>query len=197
MFLLDDDIIISREGIERLFRYQEQYDLDAVQPCRTDRKGISCWVTGCYRYPNKGGILKTNFVEVGTPLFKLSSILDFFENSGYASCGESNEDPCLGSWGLDFWYMQYFGALDWTKNSDAKAATAFDVFAENPPSTKSWEKITNDGPARWAAAKSRFNLVEFDEGLFGETVALGVGKANLGKPGHSIGKLESLNLLKA
>lgn len=96
VFVLDDDMIIDCNGINRLFEIREHLDLWILQPAFHPNGKISHPITR----ENPFTYLRyTNFVEVGCPLFrrdKLDAFMELF-------------DPLLTGWGIDLWYMHLFG----------------------------------------------------------------------------------------
>ncbi len=96
ILVIDDDIIISCQQINRLFSIQQERDLWLLQPAFDPRGKVSYKITrhnpSCYlRY--------CNFVEMTCPLFRTDKLLGFLDIF----------DSCLTGWGADYWYMNYLG----------------------------------------------------------------------------------------
>lgn len=96
ILVMDDDIIISCQQINRLFAIQQERDLWLLQPAFNPRGKVSHKITrhnpSCYlRY--------CNFVEMTCPLFRTDKLLGFMKIF----------DPVLSGWGADYWYMHYLG----------------------------------------------------------------------------------------
>ena len=95
-FIVDDDIIISTNDINKLFDISIQYDLWICQPSFTKDSKISHDIT--IHVPNNI-IRYTNFVEVNTSVFSKYAIHKFMEYY----------DPILIGWGIDFFYIWVLG----------------------------------------------------------------------------------------
>ena len=88
IFILDDDIIISTESINKMFNISEKYDLNICGPTFTP----TCKISHRKTINNPKWFMRyTNYVEVNVPLFKkeaLRRLMDVF-------------DPKLVGWGID------------------------------------------------------------------------------------------------
>src|SRR5262249_17419104 len=74
IFVIDDDIAISSEQIEKLFQIRADYNLTVLQPAFLATGKISHPPTAVF--PGAFGRY-TNFVEVTCPLFHTPDLLDF------------------------------------------------------------------------------------------------------------------------
>ncbi len=96
IMVMDDDIVISAEDIERLFQLQEKLDLWVLQPAFSPLGRISLPITRVqrtcrYRY--------TSFVEMTCPLFRRDKLEDFMKVY----------DPILLGYGCDWWFLDALG----------------------------------------------------------------------------------------
>jgi phosphorylcholine metabolism protein LicD len=100
VFIMDDDIIIKTNDINKMFDISKQYNLWICQPSYTNDSKISHAITK--NQPNN--ILRyTNFIEVGVPLFSKESLNKFM----------SNYNPKLVEWGVDYLFI-------WSNGKDIK-----------------------------------------------------------------------------
>ena len=91
-FILDDDIVMSTDDINKMFLLSEEYDLWICQPSFNNISKISHPIT---KY-NPGNILRyTSFVEVNAPLFSKKALTKFMKKY----------DPILIGWGIDYLYI--------------------------------------------------------------------------------------------
>ena len=155
IFILDDDIIIDCNAINRLFEIREQFDLWLLQPAFDSKGKISHPITkinpSCFlRY--------TNFVEVACPLFRKDKLDNFMKIF----------NPVLTGWGIDLWYHHVLG------EHPQKIAIVDAIPCINP------HDVTKGGQreidrleeksvriSKWVEVKEKFNI-QFDgeEGKF-------------------------------
>lgn len=84
IWLVDDDIIINTESINRMFKIFSEYNLWMAQPSFDKHSQISHAIT----MNNPSCILRyTNFVEVGVPIFSTKTIPLLMESFNDASTG--------------------------------------------------------------------------------------------------------------
>jgi hypothetical protein len=114
ILILDDDIIINTDNINKLFEVRDKYDLWVLQPCFDPRSKISHGLT---RWDARYYLRFTNFVEMNTPLFKREKLDNFMKVY----------DPRVTGWGLDWWYMFSMGNA-----IDGKAAVVDAIRCINP-----------------------------------------------------------------
>ncbi|MGE3875190.1 MAG: glycosyltransferase [Parvibaculaceae bacterium] len=94
VLVIDDDIEISKESINQLFKVRDEYELDLLQPAflssgRVDHLPLTR-LDGCFgRF--------VNFVEVSCPLFGARSLVRFLDVY----------DGSLVGWGIDHWYSSF------------------------------------------------------------------------------------------
>jgi hypothetical protein len=99
-FIVDDDIIISTDDINKLFDISVKYDLWICQPSITYESKLSHEVV----IHQPGNLLRyTSFVEVNLPVFSKNALLKFLEYY----------DTSLIGWGIDFLYI-------WANGIDVK-----------------------------------------------------------------------------
>mmetsp|Transcript_15121 Transcript_15121/g.19866 ORF Transcript_15121/g.19866 Transcript_15121/m.19866 type:complete len:552 (+) Transcript_15121:274-1929(+) len=161
IYVLDDDILIDGNRINQLFEYRWQYDLWILQACRTGGtyNELKC------QEPNACGFRYTNFVEVGTALFRTDKLELFFKDH---YCGD-----CLASYGVDFWYMHSMGySSGFTDENRFKAAVVDSVPSTNPDKSgkisgsSSWRNIKNDGPKKFKKIKKKYSFEGFSVETF-------------------------------
>ena len=113
-FILDDDIIINTNSINKMFRYSEYCNLSICAPAFDRASKISWRVT----MREMGSVLRfTNWVEVNTPLFNRESLENLMEVY----------DESLIGWGIDYLYI-------WANGEHRRNAYAIidDVVCTNP-----------------------------------------------------------------
>lgn len=118
VFVVDDDIEIGTEDINRLFEIRQIYDLWILQPAFPPTSRISHRVTA--QVP--GALLHfTNFVEMCVPLFSKQALARFMDRY----------DPRLRSWGSDYFYVWANGIHARNRYAVVDATTC--VNPEPPP----------------------------------------------------------------
>ncbi|GEM_PF-921593 len=155
IFLMDDDVIISTDAINRLFEIRKEYDLWILQPAFEPSGKISHPITQVhsecfFRY--------TNFVENTCPLFERNK-LDYFMGI---------YEPVLVGWGIDWWYLDVLGP-----DLNKKVAIVDQISCINPhDQTKSEgrREIDQLQPAEqrrqlWLQIKEKYNLKSEDQGF--------------------------------
>lgn len=96
ILVMDDDVIISTDEINRLFEVQQQRDLWLLQAAFNRSGKISHRLT-CY---NPTTYLRfSNFAEMTCPLFRTDKLIQFLNIF----------DPKLNGFGTDHWYMHSLG----------------------------------------------------------------------------------------
>jgi hypothetical protein len=94
IWLPDDDVRISTEEINRLFKLAKEWDLNICQP------SMDGYVSHEITKPIKDNLLRyTNFVEVLAPMFNLDSLLKVYETF----------DENYSSWGFDYLWAHLLG----------------------------------------------------------------------------------------
>ncbi len=96
VFVMDDDILISTDAINRLFKLRAEYDLWILQPAFSPLGKISWGIT---RAQWNCRLRFTNFVETTCPLFRRDKLDAFIKIY----------DPALISYGTDWWFMEVLG----------------------------------------------------------------------------------------
>lgn len=113
-FILDDDIIIDSDNINKMFVYSNTYKLDICGPSFSNKGIISHGVN-----LNKKNVKLsyTNFIEVNTPLFSKNAIEKLMIYL----------DKSLIGWGIDYLYI-------WSNGINKKKSYAIihDVVCINP-----------------------------------------------------------------
>lgn len=98
-FIVDDDIEISTDDINKLFKYLEEYDLWILQPS-FDATNPNCRISHDITKQDKTNILRyVNFIEVNTMLFSHYAI---------SKCMQIY-DPSLVGYGIDILFLWYLG----------------------------------------------------------------------------------------
>ena len=126
-FILDDDIIISTEEINKMFKISEEASLWICQPS-FDHKSKLGWIINKHR--KEYYLRYTNFVEVNTPLFTkgaLSKLMDHYS-------------PELVEFGVDYLYI-WANGLEERK----KYAIIDSVQCHNPYNTEGGDKLSQQG----------------------------------------------------
>ena len=91
-FILDDDIQMTCDDINKMFELSHKYNFDICQPSLSE-EGVVCYnITR-----HVPGVLyrTTNFVEVNTPLFSKNALINLM----------NVYHPDLIGWGIDFLYI--------------------------------------------------------------------------------------------
>ena len=115
IFILDDDIIITSQGIESMFTIAERYDLLICQPSLSNKSQISHSIT---KHIPTVSLQYTNFVEVNAPLFKREALEKLM----------NKYDEKLIGWGID-----YLSIYENGKDLTNKYAVIHEVKCTNPP----------------------------------------------------------------
>lgn len=96
IMVLDDDIRISPEKLDRLFALRRQYDLWALQPAFSLWGKVSHRIT---RVRRECKLRFVNFIEMACPLFRTDKLFEFLRVY----------DPALVGWGCDWWFLHTLG----------------------------------------------------------------------------------------
>lgn len=91
-FIVDDDIIIKTDDINKLFDISIKYNLFICQPAFLPESKISHHIT---KVRNNNILRYTNFVEVNTPVFSKEALIKFMKYY----------DDILIGWGIDYLYI--------------------------------------------------------------------------------------------
>jgi hypothetical protein len=114
IFILDDDICMTSQDIDRMFKIAVKYDLLICQPSFTHESQISHAIT---KHIPDVILQYTNFVEVNTPLFKKEALIRLMDKY----------HECLIGWGIDYLSI-YVNGIELTN----KYAVIHDVQCTNP-----------------------------------------------------------------
>jgi hypothetical protein len=96
VFVADDDVDLSPEKIELLFRRRQEFDAWILTPAHL-RTGRVSYRTLAYR-PHWSHHF-TNFIEENTPVFETRSLIRFLHEF----------DGSVAGWGVDHWFMNVLG----------------------------------------------------------------------------------------
>ncbi|MEN9801297.1 MAG: hypothetical protein RLZ37_422 [Actinomycetota bacterium] len=96
VFVADDDVDLSPEKIELLFRRREVFDAWILTPAHLHTGRVS-YRTLAYR-PHWSHHF-TNFIEECTPVFETAALVRFLREF----------DGSVAGWGVDHWYMNVLG----------------------------------------------------------------------------------------
>ncbi|MFM8855629.1 MAG: hypothetical protein ACKOI2_00175, partial [Actinomycetota bacterium] len=96
VFVADDDVDLSPEKIELLFRRRREFDAWILTPAHL-RTGRVSYRALAYR-PYWSHHF-TNFIEENTPVFETSALLRFLREF----------DGSVAGWGVDHWFMNVLG----------------------------------------------------------------------------------------
>ena len=153
-FIVDDDIIISTNDINRLFEISIKYDLWVCQPSftRDDNCKISHPIT--MHLPNN--LLRyTNFVEVNTPVFSKDSIHKFMKYY----------DPILIGYGIDFFYIWVLGLDKDDKYAIIDSIQCINPIADKkaPNTVREHNNITNydKEDELWFEIQNKYNIPDW------------------------------------
>ena len=122
--VLDDDIQISSDGLNRLFSIREKYDLWITTPAMKPQYH-SPWYDSLAAVQPQTRVRIVPFIEMDCPMFKAEKLWEFVKEF----------DPVIKGWGTDVWYTQFFGP-----ELQKHQAVADCVTAINPPQRKSTGK---------------------------------------------------------
>ena len=114
VFVMDDDILISTDAINRLFEIRAAHDFWALQPAFSPLGKISWDIT---RAQWQCVLRFTNFIETTCPLFRRDKLDAFM----------TVYDPALISYGTDWWFVDVLG-----DDIDGKVAVIDAITCINP-----------------------------------------------------------------
>lgn len=123
--VFDDDIQITSDSLNRLFRIREKYDLWITTPAMKPQYH-SPWYDSLAAVSPQTRVRIVPFVEMDCPMFRADKLWNFVDNEF---------DPIVKGWGTDVWYTEFFGPG--LKN---KQAVADCVTAVNPPERKNGKR---------------------------------------------------------
>ena len=145
VMVIDDDIQINTRQLNRLFTIRQQYQAWIVQPSFSPRSKISWEVT----QTRKDCKMRwTNFIEMNTPLFEISSLLQWlsvFQEKGHILTG----------WGVDLLYMFVLG---WEHQD--KYIIVDDIACVNPHRSTGIGKLQSLRKRKecWSRVRSRLGI---------------------------------------
>jgi len=149
-FIMDDDIIISTDDINKMFLLSEKYDLWICQPSFTNTSKISHPIT----LYNPGNIMRyTSFVEVNAPLFSKKALTKFMDKY----------DPILIGWGIDYLYIWANGDTIEDKYAVIDCIQCINPHDNAKPSNKrELNNIKNVDMRKiyWNDIKNKYNIIE-------------------------------------
>lgn len=96
ILVMDDDVVINCEDINKLFDIRKTKDLWVLQAAFLSSGIVRHEITRKKAFSH---IRYTNFVEMTCPLFRTDKLLDFL----------SIYDPVLVGWGTDEWFLHNMG----------------------------------------------------------------------------------------
>lgn len=114
IMVMDDDILIRPDQINRLFRIRQELDLWVLQPAFSPWGKITHPITAVQRTERWR---YTNFVEMTCPLFRGDKLAEFLEVY----------DPTLTGHGTDWWFLDVLG-----KNIERRVAVIDELPCINP-----------------------------------------------------------------
>jgi len=123
IMVMDDDIVISPQKIEGLFRQLSEQKLWIITPAFSRLGKISHDTTArqlASRYRH------TNFAEVTCPLFRADKLLDFMDVY----------DPELTCYGVDWWYLNHIN-----DNAKSKIVISDEFFCINPRDVQKHSRV--------------------------------------------------------
>jgi hypothetical protein len=129
-FIVDDDIIMSVDDINKLFDISKKYNLSICQPAFKPESKISHPITKV----QPGNILRyTNFIEVNTPVFSKEALIKFMKYY----------DDILIGWGIDYLYIWANGVNEKNKYAIIDSITCINPYDDVKGGTRELNKIKN------------------------------------------------------
>ena len=167
VWVLDDDIQIAGGRIEDAFSIAETFNFWIAQPAFLPQGKNSHPITA-YAGPHYDYRL-VNFVELCAPIFRREKLCEFL----------SVFDGSLTGYGIDYWYMNYFGAREFSSfaslvedKQSGRFAIIDKVQAINPnDKAKGGREIDRlkqrkDRLAEWIEVRQKYNLAEYHHQVF-------------------------------
>lgn len=114
VMVMDDDVIISGQDIDRLFRLREELGIWILQPAFSPLGRISFPIT---RVNRRCRLRYTSYVEMTCPLFQRDKLDAFMRVY----------DPVLVGYGCDWWFIDSLGS-----DIEGKVAVVDEVTCINP-----------------------------------------------------------------
>jgi len=154
-FILDDDIIISSDDINKLFIVMEKLCLDVLQPSFDLHKSKLSY-TFNISYP--GQFLHfTNLIEVGVMMFNKQSI---------EKCMNMYEPSLITGFGLDYFFIWCLG-----KDKEDKYAVIDFINCINPKTDESNREIyklekIEDSVKKWKLIAEKYNIEKWQPKIF-------------------------------
>ncbi|MBF0123498.1 MAG: hypothetical protein HQL21_08885 [Candidatus Omnitrophica bacterium] len=165
VMVMDDDVIISTQDINKMFQVRERYDLWICQPAFLRTGRVSHEIT----VAQEGKFLRfTNYVEMTCPLFWRRKLDDFMKVY----------DPVLVGHGCDLWFLDVI-----RQDQREKVAVVDAIRCVNPsdhskgPGGREIVRLQSDEQRRkiWKSIRERFqiqgnvfDLKEFGSVILGE-----------------------------
>ncbi len=157
ILVMDDDIVITAEKINRLFQIRKLYKLNLLQPAFSPLGKISHRIT----HPEFNSYIRfTNFVECNVPLFRRETLKKFMQVY----------DERLVGYGTDYWYSHL------ARDGEERIAVVDGIICTNPKDAvkkggkRDIDKLQSEKKRKevWSAFKKEYNLpVDEDLKSFG------------------------------
>jgi len=152
VMIADDDIVISCERLDNLFKLMVEHDAALVVPAFSRFGKISHDTTARELFSD---YRITNFAEVTCPIIETSLLLDFMK---------VYDPSALSCMGVDWWYLNHWGEK--LKNKIIISDTNYCINVRDRAKAggkREVDKISTDEQRRqrWAAVKARLNINSF------------------------------------
>lgn len=154
-FILDDDIIISCEDINKLFIVMEKMNLDVLQPSFDLHKSKLSYTFNISR-PNHF-LHFTNLIEVGVMMFNKKSL---------EKCMEMYEPSLITGYGLDYFFIWCLG-----KDKEHNYAVIDFIKCINPKTNESNREIyklesIDESVKKWKIITEKYNIEQWTPQTF-------------------------------
>jgi hypothetical protein len=154
-FILDDDIIISSENINKLFIVMEKLNLDVLQPSFDLHQSKLSYTFNISR-PNQF-LHFTNLIEVGVMMFNKKSL---------EKCMEMYEPSLITGYGLDYFFIWCLG-----KDKENNYAVIDFIKCINPKTNESNREIyklekIEDSVKKWKLIAEKHNIEKWTPQIF-------------------------------
>ena len=154
-FILDDDIIISCEDINKLFIIMEKLNLDVLQPSFDLHKSKLSYTFNISR-PNQF-LHFTNLIEVGVMMLNKQSL---------EKCMEMYEPSLITGYGLDYFFIWCLG-----KDKESNYAVIDFIKCINPKTNESNREIyklepINESVKKWKIIAEKYNIEKWTPKIF-------------------------------
>lgn len=155
IFVMDDDIIITTDDLNKCFTYMDSYDLWLLQPAFSRLGKVSHLITKSKVFSD---LRFTNFVEVTCPLFRAEQLFSFLEEY----------DPILVGWGVDYWFLHSLGPNIYNKVAIIDSITCVNPTDEHKGGGREIEFLQTKQVRMkiWEEVKTKYNIPQSQHKVF-------------------------------